>query len=154
MESPRQLARRCRELFLHGRWIANTNYREALEALRWEDATRKIGPHNSIAALTFHLGYYLGGVNQVFAGGELEIRDQYSFDIPEIRSAEDWRRLRDELYERAERFAAHVEALPEEQLDDIFVKEAYGTYRRNIEAMIEHGYYHLGQVVLLGKLME
>jgi len=35
----------------------------------------------SIAALTFHINYYVAGVLNVFQGGKLEIRDKYSFDM-------------------------------------------------------------------------
>ncbi|HBT08481.1 MAG TPA: DUF1572 domain-containing protein, partial [Leeuwenhoekiella sp.] len=41
-----------------------------------------------------------------------------------------------------------IKTLTDDQLDAIFVKEAYGSYKRNIEALIEHSYYHLGQIVL------
>ena len=34
-----------------------------------------------------------------------------------------------------------------------FVDEKYGTFQRNIEAMIEHSYYHLGQIVLIKKML-
>jgi len=50
-------------------------------------------------------------------------------------------------------FADHMARLSDEQLEAVFVKEAYGTYRRNIEAVIEHSYYHLGQNSLLRKWM-
>lgn len=34
-----------------------------------------------------------------------------------------------------------------------FVKQEYGTYLRNIEAQIEHSYYHLGQISLIKKMI-
>ena len=34
----------------------------------------------------------------------------------------------------------------------IFVDEKYGSYERNLDVMIEHCYYHLGQVMLIKKL--
>jgi len=40
-----------------------------------------------------------------------------------------------------------------QELDAIFVLEKYGTYRRNIEGMIEHAYYHLGQISLIKKMI-
>ncbi|HBC04915.1 MAG TPA: DUF1572 domain-containing protein, partial [Aequorivita sp.] len=40
----------------------------------------------------------------------------------------------------------------DEKLNEIFADEKYGTYQRNIEGMIEHCYYHLGQISLLKKL--
>jgi hypothetical protein len=39
------------------------------------------------------------------------------------------------------------------KLTESFVEEKYGTYYRNIDAMIEHSYYHLGQIVLLKKIL-
>ena len=43
--------------------------------------------------------------------------------------------------------------MPEEELSQGFVDEKYGTYSRNIDGMIEHSYYHLGQIVLIKKLI-
>lgn len=56
------LAHRIRDVFLQGTWIANTNYRHALTGVSLAQALHTGGRHNSIAALTFHVDYYLGGV--------------------------------------------------------------------------------------------
>lgn len=153
MESSHQLAQRIREVFLNGRWIANTNFRDQLSDLSLEKATQQIPPLNTIAALTFHINYYLVGLLQVLAGGPLDIRDQFSFDLPPMQSDEDWDKLVNDLHVNAEKFAEQLENMSEEQLAATFVKEKYGTYRRNIEGVIEHSYYHLGQISLLKKLI-
>ncbi|MEX0359932.1 MAG: hypothetical protein AB3N10_02990 [Allomuricauda sp.] len=54
----------------------------------------------------------------------------------------------------AELFAQHVENFPEQQWSAVFADSKYGTYYRNIEGIIAHGYYHLGQVYLLKKWLE
>lgn len=154
MNPSAQLASRFREVILNGRWIANTNFRDQLSGVSWEQATQKVGPLNTIAALTFHIHYYIAGILKVFEGGTLDIRDKYSFDMPPIQSQQDWDKLRDSLWRDAERFADLVEQMPEERLKAVFVDAKYGTYQRNIEAMIEHSYYHLGQVSLIRKLLE
>jgi len=153
MENPTQLANRFREVILNGTWIANTNFKDQLSQVSWEQATTKIGSLNTIALLTFHINYYVAGVLNVLEGGGLDIRDKYSFDLPPISSAEDWERLKNDLFSNAEKFASQVERMSEEKLEAGFVDEKYGTYRRNIEGMIEHSYYHLGQVSLLRKLL-
>jgi uncharacterized damage-inducible protein DinB len=153
METSHQLANRFREVILNGKWIANTNLKDQLGDVHLKQATRKIGSLNTIAALTFHINYYIAGILNVFEGGNLEIRDKYSFDLPPIRSAEDWDRLRNELWSNAEKFAGHVERMSDEKLNATFVDEKYGTYRRNIEGMIEHSYYHLGQISLIKKMI-
>lgn len=153
MESSKQLATRFTDLFLDGKWIANTNYKELLSDVSWEQATTKINSLNTIALLTFHINYYVAGVLHVFNGGNLEIRDKYSFDIKKKFSADDWHRLYSDLVSNAEKFAHKIEQMSDEKLDAPFVKEAYGSYRRNIEGMIEHSYYHLGQLSLLKKMV-
>ncbi|MCB0554813.1 MAG: DinB family protein [Phaeodactylibacter sp.] len=149
-----QLANRFREVILNGRWVANTNFKAQLSGVSWEQATRKVGSLNTIAALTFHIHYYIAGILKVFEGGALDIRDKYSFDMPPIQSQQDWDKLRDSLWRDAERFADLVEQMPEARLQAVFVDEKYGAYQRNIDGMIEHSYYHLGQVSLIRKLLE
>lgn len=147
------LATRLREVLLNGKWIANTNFKEQIESVSWTQAIQRIENLNTIALLTFHITYYLKGVLQVFEGGKLEIKDKYSFDMPEINSEADWNNLVNEFVSNAEKFIHKVEMMDDSLLFQPFVKEEYGSYLRNIEAQIEHGYYHLGQVSLIKKLI-
>ena len=153
MERAKELASRVNEVLLNGQWIANTNYRQQLENVTWEQATQKVESLNTIALLTFHINYYLAGIINVFKGGELEIKDKYSFDLPSISSKSDWEKLKNEFLQNSEEFVSCVSELPEEQLDLPFVDEKYGSYLRNIEGVIEHSYYHLGQISLIKKLI-
>ncbi|MFT3765352.1 MAG: hypothetical protein QM820_07545 [Minicystis sp.] len=106
-----------------------------------------------MAALTFHINYYLRGLLQVFNGGKLEISDKYSFDLPPIKTEADWKHLVEEFLANSEKFANAVGQMPDKQLDEPFVDEKYGDYLRNIEGVIEHAYYHLGQISLIKKLI-
>jgi hypothetical protein len=153
MENSSQIAKRFREVLLNGKWIANTNYKDQLLNLTWKQATKKIGSLNTIAALTYHINYYIGGVLNVQEGGALDIRDKYSFDLPPITSKQDWDNLLNVMWSNAEKFANQVELMSEEKLEDVFVDEKYGNYRRNIEGIIEHSYYHLGQISLIKKMI-
>lgn len=153
MENGKQLAQRFREVLLDGKLVAFTNYKELLQDLTWQQATQKVSSLNTIAALTFHINYYVAGVLNVFEGGELEIRDKYSFDMPSVTNEEDWANLRSTLLANAEKFAKHMEQLTDEKLESPFVKEAYGNYRRNMEVMIEHAYYHMGQIAIIKKMI-
>lgn len=153
MNLPAQIANQFREVHLSGDWVATTNLKAQLSDLSWEKATTKVGSLNTIAALAFHINYYVAGLVNVFEGGSLDIRDKYSFDAPPIESQEDWEKLLDKLWSDAEKFANLVEQMPEEKLSAPFVDEKYGDYQRNIHAMIEHCYYHLGQIVLIKKIL-
>lgn len=152
MKKHAYMANRLRELFLDGRWIANTNFKDQLEQLDWKLATTKVQDFNTIAALTFHINYYIKGLICAFETGELNISDQYSFDFKPIEQTEDWKQMVHEFLTNAARFADLVEQMDELAFDAPFVHEKYGSNMRNIEAMIEHGYYHLGQIVLIKKM--
>jgi uncharacterized damage-inducible protein DinB len=149
----KDLANRLREVLLNGKWIANTNLKEQITNISWEQAIQKVENLNTIALLTFHINYYLKGVLNVFQGGNLEIKDKFSFDMPEISSETDWLNLVNEFVNNAEKFISYVEKMDDNLLTQPFVKEEYGSYLRNIEAQIEHSYYHLGQVSLIKKLI-
>ncbi len=153
MTATQQLASRFREVILNGRWIANTNLKAQLDDLPWEVATQKVGSLNTIAVLTFHLHYYIAGILQVLRGGSLDIRDQYSFDMPPMQDQEDWEGRLNSLWHDAEQFAVLVEQMPEAGLSEPFFDIKYGDYQRNLDGMIEHCYYHLGQVVLIRKML-
>jgi len=153
MERNLVIANRLREVLLNGQWIANTNFKEQILSLNWKQATQKVGELNTIAAITFHINYYLKGLLHVFNGGELNISDKYSFDLPEIHSEMDWKIQVDDFLNNSEKFVEQVEQLPDNLLDQPFVDEKYGSYLRNIEGVIEHSYYHLGQVSLLKKII-
>ena len=85
------------KVLLNGKWIANTNFKELLLSISWEQAIQKVDNLNTIALLTFHINYYLVGILNVFNGGKLEICDKYSFDLPAINTEKDWSDLVDDF---------------------------------------------------------
>jgi len=148
-----EIANRLREVLLNGKWITNTNFKEQILSVSWEQAIQKVGNLNTIALLTFHINYYLQGVLNVFNGGKLEIRDKYSFDLPQITSEAGWEKLVADFLDNSEKFADKVELMDDSTFNQPFVDEKYGTYLRNIEGVIEHSYYHLGQISLIRKMI-
>lgn len=154
MKTSEQLANRFREIILDGTWIANTNYKDQLENLDWEFAISKFESLNNISILAQHVHYYVSGIKNVFNGGELEIRDKYSFDFPKIKSQSQWQNFLTNFWKDAEDLAIMIAQLPEEKLNQSFVDAKYGTYQRNIDGLIEHCYYHLGQIVLINKIIK
>lgn len=153
MKETSQISKRFREVILNGTWIANTNFKDQLSDMDWEIAIKKLESLNTVADLAQHIHYYISGINTVFKGGNLEIKDKFSFDFLPIKSQGEWNAFLSKFWNDAEEFASLIEQLPEGKLDEAFVDKKYGTYLRNIEAMIEHSYYHLGQIVLIKKLL-
>lgn len=153
MNQSTQLANRFREVILNGTWISNTNFKDQLVNSDWQIATKKVDSLNTIAVLAQHIHYYISGILNVFNGGTLDIKDQFSFNFPPIESQEQWNLFLNRFWNDAEEFTRKVETMSDDKLNSVFVDEKYGTYRRNIEAMIEHSYYHLGQIVLIMKML-
>ena len=148
------LADSLREVLLDGKWVTGTNVRAEIIDLDWKTATTSVDNLNSIADLTFHINYYIAGVLNVFQGGELEIKDKYSFDYEPIESQADWERLINTFSKDAEQFIGTVEKMTDEDLQNIFVKEEYGNYFRTLTVISEHTYYHLGQIMLIKKMIK
>ena len=145
------LANRLREILLSGKWVVGTSFKEQIEDLTWTEAIMKIENFNSISSLTFHINYYLSGVLEVFKGGDLTIRDKYSFDAPEIKDEKDWELRKEKLVKDSKEFIQLIENMNPDRLTEVFVKEEYGSYFRSVDVIIEHTYYHLGQIILIKK---
>lgn len=154
MTKSEQLANQLREVILNGAWIAGTNFKDQLENLDWKIATKKVQSLNTISILAQHIHYYIAGIKNVFINGTLEIRDKYSFDFPPMASQTEWEAFQIQFWEDTETLAQLIGKMTDDQLEQHFVDEKYGSYWRNIHGMIEHSYYHLGQVVLIKKLID
>lgn len=147
------LVQRLNEVFLNGTWVTGTNYQNELNEMQWQQATETVFNLNSVAAITFHINYYLNGVLNVLNGGKLNIKDKHSFNAPPIETKQDWDNLFKSFINNAKAFIKAIEQLPEHTITQTFVDKKYGTYHRNIDVMIEHAYYHLGQIILIKNLL-
>ncbi len=154
MKQSAELAHRFREVMLNGTWIANTNYKDQLDQLDWKVAIHPFQQLNTISILSQHIHYYIQGILGVFTEGKLAISDQFSFDFPPIVSGEQWNTFLNRLWADSEALAQHIENMSDEKLMEIFADRKYGTYLRNINGMIEHCYYHLGQIVYIRKALQ
>ena len=74
--------------------------------------------------------------------------------MKEIKSENDWQNLIQSFMDNAHSIIEEIKNLPESQWSESFVLEKYGTYERNIEGLIEHSYYHFGQISLLLKIFK
>lgn len=147
-----QIAKHIRDVYLGGNWTS-VNLKDTLAGVTWQQATTKVYSFNTIAVLVYHMNYFVTAVLKVLRGGPLDAHDKYSFDLPSIQSQEDWEKLLDSVFTDAENFAGLIEQLPEHKLWEDFSDNKYGNYYRNIHGIIEHNHYHLGQIVLIKKIL-
>ena len=152
MKLTAQIANHIREVHFGDNWTSS-NLKEHLADLTWQQATSAVHSCNTIAALVYHMNYYVAAALLVLQGKQLNASDKFNFDLPPIRSREDWEALLNKTWTDAEAFAGLVEQLPEERLWEDFYEKKQGIYYRNIHGIIEHIHYHLGQIVILKKIM-
>lgn len=152
MSVSNQIAKQLREVHFGGNWTS-VNLKDTLNGVTWQQAVTKVQSLNTIAVLVFHINYYVGAVLKVLNGGALEAHDKFSFDCPEISSEADWQQLVDKALNEAGAFAAAIEKLDDSKLSENIADPKYGNFYRNLTGIIEHTHYHLGQIVLLKKLI-
>jgi hypothetical protein len=152
MNLTEQIAKHLREVFWGGNWTSS-NLKDNLTDVTWQQATTQVYSFNTIATFVSHINYYVSAVLKVLQGEPLDARDKYSFDHPPILSQEDWDKLLNKTWTDADNCACLIEQLPESKLWEDFSDKKYGNYYRNIRGIIEHTHYHLGQIVLIKKIL-
>jgi hypothetical protein len=148
-----QIAKQFRDVYFGGNWTASS-LNEHLTGISWQQATTSVYSFNTIATLVFHMNYYIHVVMEVLWGKPLNASDKFSFEHAPILSQEDWEELLSKTWRDAESFAILIEQLPESKLREDFSENKYGSYYRNISGIIEHIHYHLGQIVLIKKILQ
>jgi hypothetical protein len=148
-----QIAKHFKDVYFGGNWTS-VNLKDILEDVSWDEAITKLHNLNTIAALVFHINYYINPVLKVLQGEALIASDKFSFDLPPITSENDWQKLMTKVFTEAELIVAEIEKLDEAKLFDNFTDPKYGNYYRNLHGIIEHTHYHLGQICLIKKIVK
>lgn len=147
-----QLANHLHQIHFGGNW-ADSNLELLLADITWKEATTKVGSLNTVAVLTFHINYYVEALLQVLKGEKLKANDKFSFDLPPIKSVNDWESLIEKSLRDAKECVLLIDKLAESKMEEDFTDKKYGTYFRNIQGTIEHSHYHLGQIALIKKMI-
>jgi uncharacterized damage-inducible protein DinB len=153
MNSSTQLAKHFREVFFGGNWTCS-NLKDNLADVTYQQATTQVHGINTIATLVYHMSYYVSAVLAVLQGAPLSAKDAESFSHPAINNQTDWDNMLAKVWADADAFATLIAQLPEHKLWENFTDEKYGSYFRNLNGIIEHTHYHLGQIALVKKIIQ
>jgi hypothetical protein len=146
-------AKHLKEVFFGGNWTAS-NLQDQLHNVSWQQAITHVHSFNTIAALTFHIGYYVNAILKVLQGTPLAGHDKFSFNLPPVTSKEDWDTLISKTMADAAELVRLIEQFPDTMLSKDFFDKKYGNYHRNFNGLIEHTHYHLGQIALIKKIVQ
>jgi len=153
MKLTEQIAKHLRDVHFGGNWTSS-NLKDKLADVTWQQATTQVYSLHTIATLVYHMNFFVSATLKVLQGGPLDAKDKYSFDHSPILFQEDWEKLLDKTWTDAENLASLIELMPESELWENFVDKKYGNYYRCFHGPIEHCHYHLGQIVLIKKILQ
>ena len=74
------------------------------------------------------------------------------FDVNELKNENDWNELKEKTHQSFIQLADAVKNFPEEKLFETS-PTGKSSYYKNFQGIVEHAHYHLGQIVILKKLI-
>ena len=144
------------------------NLLTAFEGVNWTDVsiadtladlsvkqatTRTAASPNTIASLVNHLWYWNTIIMLRMKGENPVIPEVNGFDVEELNNEDDWKKLVAKTHQSFIDLADAIRKLPDEQLPDP-VSNGRSTVGKNLYGIVEHAYYHLGQIVMLKHLVQ
>ena len=125
--------------------IAGINFQQAQQ--------HTAGSPNTIASLLHHLSYWNGIIMQRMQGNNPSIPETNGFDVPELKNENDWNELKEKAHQSFIQLAQAVKNFPEEKLDKTYA-EGKSSFYKNLQGIVEHAHYHLGQIVIIKNLLK
>lgn len=152
MKEVQRLKLRMQEMFDGEPWL-DVSLLPVLRQVPACLAAKKLRPdRNSIWEIVNHLAAWKESVLRRLTVGK-EITPDHNFFLPvENKSDASWQASLNALQQAHDKWMKFLEGLDENELDKIY--EGNGqSWHYHIEGMIQHDAYHLGQIVLLTKLI-
>ena len=107
---------------------------------------------NTIASLVHHIKYWNGIILERLEGKNPVIPPANGFDVKPLGSEEEWQALITETQKSFIALEAAIRGISTQRWDEKPSIEA-STLRENAFGIVEHAYYHLGQIVILSHLV-
>ncbi len=152
MKITRLIAQHMKEIYEGNNWT-DVSIIETIKNVSWQQAQQKtIGSANSIASLLHHMFYWNGIMMQRLKGSNPSVPETNGFSVGEFNNENDWQKLKEKTHESFIQLASMIEHFPEEKLEETYA-EGKSTYYKNFQGIVEHAHYHLGQMVIIKKLI-
>jgi uncharacterized damage-inducible protein DinB len=133
-------------------WL-DVNIMKHLNEINYVDAAIKIGNANSIWQLVYHMMHWRI-TNMRRVGGMMIPAPNHNFiiQIPN-QSKIAWEKLKNDFMKTHYDFVDFLKNFDESKMDEIYEGNGH-TYYEHLQGILIHDAYHLGQIVLLRKLIE
>lgn len=152
MDINQQIANHLKEAFEGNNW-SDVNVKDSLTGITLGEATTvtKASP-NTIADLLYHITFYNKAICERLRGNEPVINEANGFDTPRLTSEEDWIQLKNNAFNTVQQLVDRIRNFPDNKLSEEN-PPGKGTFYKKLHGVIEHNYYHLGQIVILKNLV-
>lgn len=146
------IARHILEVHEGNNWT-EVDVTQTLQDVTMEEATlRTQASPNTIAALLQHLTFWNRVVVKRIYGIAVGETPDNGYFVPELLDEADWQRLKADNLKSAHELAAAIRQFNVDALEQPILPE-HDTAYRNLQGSVEHVHYHLGQMVILKKLI-
>lgn len=152
MSENRRISNLYQSIYNGNPWLEVTLV-DTLKNVRAEQAYRKINPNlNTIWEIVNHLIQWRRNILRRVQG-ETVITPDHNYFVPILDSSEAaWAQSLQSLEKSQELWNSFLEDFDDSDLDKIYPSNGH-TYYEHIHGIIQHDVYHLGQIVILKKLL-
>lgn len=125
-----------------------------LKDVTWQQAaTLTQASPNTIATLLHHLSYWNRVMVQRVNGIKVEVPESNGYEMPPLQTVCDWEKLKEDNLQSAHELAEAIRDFNETKLEQPILPGSSSSYK-NLQGSVEHIHYHLGQMVILKKLVK
>ena|ERR1700759_5391407 len=126
---------------------------DTIKDVSWQRAQQQtIGSKNTIASLLHHIYYWNRIMLERVKGNNPSVPNTNGFDVNELKNENDWNALKETTRQSFIKLADAVKNFPQEKLFETS-PTGKSSYYKNLQGIVEHAHYHLGQMVILKKLL-
>jgi len=90
---------------------------------------------------------------QRISGIEVEVPESNGYEMPQLKTEAEWEHLKEDNIMSAHELADAIADFNENDLEKP-VLPGYSSAYKNLQGSVEHAHYHLGQIVILKKLLK
>ncbi|MBO9584067.1 MAG: DinB family protein [Flavobacterium sp.] len=152
MSESKRISNLYQSIYNGNPWL-EVNLDSTLKNVTAEQAYRKINPNlNTIWEIVNHLIQWRRNILERMQG-EVIVTPDHNYFVPVLDPSEvAWEQSLQTLAKTQDSWNAFFENFNDEDLAKIYVNNGH-TYYEHIHGIIQHDVYHLGQIVILKKLL-
>lgn len=152
MKINEEIARQLLEMYNGSNWT-EVCLKSTLSDVSFSEATTltRASKHN-IAEITHHITYYVRVVEHRLLGTNFDPSHAESFRLKNLEGDIDWQQQLSLLEHAIQDLADAVTKMDDSRMGDALKPTGDSVYK-SLHGVIEHCYYHLGQIVSVKKLL-